>query len=212
MSDTATMAQEPEAPAGYAFEQLEPSPPLPRDAPDRILALATAQAEHIHERARAEGHAEGRAQGHRDGIAETTAAASALAQALRELQRMRTETAEAVERDAVELALALAAKILAGAFEAQPERVLDVVHGALRRISDRRQIVVMVDPADLEVVSAAVHDLQIAGGWDRAVRRAGRPPRGSRRRDRAHRRGRDRRDGEDPTGERSRTAARANAR
>lgn len=179
MSDTATMAQEPEAPAGYAFVQLKPSPPLPRDAPDRILALATAQAEHIHERARAEGHAEGRAQGHRDGIAETTAAASALAQALRELQRMRTETAEAVERDAVELALALAAKILAGAFEAQPERVLDVVRGALRRISDRRQIVVMVDPADLEVVSAAVHDLKSqAGGIElcdvQADRRVGR--------------------------------------
>ncbi len=172
-----------EAPASalaeFPFEQLEPSPPLPRDAPDRILALATAQAEHIRERARAEGHAEGRAQGHHDGIAETTAAATALAQALRELQQLRGETAEALERDAVELALALAAKILAGALDAQPERVLDVVRGALRRVADRRQIVVMVDPADLEVVSAAVHELKSqAGGIElcdvQADRRVGR--------------------------------------
>jgi len=164
LSDAATMAREPEAPAGYAFVQLEPSPPLPRDAPDRILALATAEGERIREQARAEGHAEGRAQGHRDGLAETATAASAMGEALRELQQLRVETAEAVERDAVELALALAAKVLAGELEAQPERVLDVVRGALRRVADRRQVVVLVDPDDLDVVSAAVGELRAQVG------------------------------------------------
>jgi flagellar assembly protein FliH len=167
--------------AEFPFEQLEPSPPLPRDAPDRILALATAEGERIRERARTEGHAEGRAQGHRDGLAESAAAAAALGEALHELGQLRAETAAAVERDAVELALALAAKVLAGTLEAQPERVLDVVRGALRRISDRRQIVVMVAPADLEVVGSAVSDLQAQAGGielcdvqaDRRVRRGG---------------------------------------
>jgi flagellar biosynthesis/type III secretory pathway protein FliH len=165
--------------AEFPFEQLEPSPPLPRDAPDRILALAAAEGECIRERARAEGHAEGRAQGHRDGIAETTAAAHALAQALDELRALRHETAEAVERDAVELALALAAKILTGELDARPERVIDVVRGALRRIGDRRQVVVLVDPGDLDVVSAAVNDLRAqVGGIEtcdvQADRRVGR--------------------------------------
>ncbi len=205
MSDAATIVRAPETPAtspeprdpqgpppeprdpqsppaelgGYPFEQLQPSPPLPRDAPDRILARAREEAERIREQARTEGHTEGRAQGHRDGLAETTAAAGAMAQAVDALRALRHETAEAIERDAVELALALSAKILAGELEAQPERVIDVVRGALRRIGDRRQIVVLVDPDDLDVVSAAVGDLRAqVGGIEtcdvQADRRVGR--------------------------------------
>ncbi len=189
MSDTATLPVAPAAPSGapaaerasggYPFEQLEPSPPLPRDAPERIIALATAEGERIRAEARLAGHAEGRAQGHHDGLAETTAAAQAMGEALLELQQLRDETAEAVERDAVELALALAAKIIAGALEAEPERVVDVVRGALRRIADRRQVVVLVDPDDLDVVSAAVNDLRAqVGGIEtcdvQADRRVGR--------------------------------------
>jgi flagellar assembly protein FliH len=163
----------------FSLEQLEPSPPLPRDAPDRILARAREEAERIREATRAAGHAEGRAEGHRDGLSETTAAASAMGEAVNALQALRHETAEAVERDAVELALALAAKVLAGELEARPERVIDVVRGALRRIGDRRQIVVLVDPDDLDVVSAAVGDLRAqVGGIEtcdvQADRRVGR--------------------------------------
>ena len=47
------------------------------------------------------------------------------------------ELAERLERDAVELALQLAEKIVVGAIEADPERVLDVVRGGLRGLVDR---------------------------------------------------------------------------
>jgi flagellar assembly protein FliH len=145
-------------PADFSFEQLEPSPPLPRDASERLLARAIAESERIREQAQVEGYAEGRAAGHEEGLAETTAAALAMGEALRELHELRGQMADELEHDAVELAVALARKVLAGAFEAQPERVLDVVRGALRRVADRRQIVVLVDPQDLEVVSGAVGD------------------------------------------------------
>jgi flagellar assembly protein FliH len=154
----ATNADASQISAGFSFEQLEPSPPPPRDASERVLAQAVADGERIREQARAEGYAEGRAEGHRDGLEQTTAAALAMGEALRELHELRAQMADELERDAVELALALAAKILAGAFEAQPERVVDVVRGALRRVADRRQIVVLVDPEDLEIVSGAVGD------------------------------------------------------
>jgi flagellar biosynthesis/type III secretory pathway protein FliH len=165
--------------AGFAFEQLEPSPPPPRDAHERLLARAQAQAEQIRARARAAGYDEGRAQGHADGLAEISAATGALGQALHGLEQLRDEVAQAVEHDAVELALALAAKILAGALEAQPELVVEVVRGALRRVTDRRRIVVLVDPDDLEVVNAAIGELQAqAGGIElcevQADRRVGR--------------------------------------
>jgi flagellar assembly protein FliH len=167
------------AAAGYPLEQLEPSAPPPPGTPARVIADATAEAERIRELARSEGYEEGRAEGLREGIAQTHAAALALHEALADLGRRTEEIAQAVERDAVELALALARKIVAGALEVQPERVLDTVAGALRRIADRRRIAVLVDPADLEVVAGAIGELQTrAGGIElceiQADRRVGR--------------------------------------
>jgi flagellar assembly protein FliH len=145
-----------DAAVSYAFEPLEPSAPPPRDAPARALAQANAEAEAIREQARGEG----RAAGHADGLADTSAAAQALGEALRGVESLRTETVESVERDAVQLALDLAGKILAGALHARPELVVDVVQGALRRVSDRRGIAVLVNPADLETLQAAIGDIQ----------------------------------------------------
>lgn len=169
------------AAAGYPLEQLEPSAPPPRGTAAGILATATAEAQRIRELARAEGHAEGRAQGRADGLAETQAAAQALRSALAELEARAADHAQAIERDAVELALALADKIVAGALEVEPQRVLDVVAGALRRVADRRSVTVLVDPADLELVESAVGELRAQAGGielcdvqaDRRVRRGG---------------------------------------
>jgi flagellar assembly protein FliH len=147
----------------YAFEQLEPSDPPPRDEPARRLAQANAQAQRIREQARAQGHAEGRAAGHADGLAEISAAARGLGEAVRGVQELRAQVADAVQRDAIDLALALAAKILAGALAARPELVVEVVQGALRRLSERRRITVLVNPADLDTVRAAIGEITAQG-------------------------------------------------
>jgi flagellar assembly protein FliH len=152
-----------DAVVSYDFEQLEPSQPPPRDAAARMLAQASAEAERIRELARAEGYEQGRAEGHAHGAAESAAAASALAAAVHGIEELRAQVADAVEADAIELSLTLAAKILAGAFQARPELVVEVVQGALRRISDRRSITVLVNPADLEAVRAAVGELTAQG-------------------------------------------------
>jgi flagellar assembly protein FliH len=186
LSDTATVAApdggSPSAGSplgGFSFEQLEPSPPLPRDTSERQLAKAIAEGEQIRAQARGDGYAEGLAQGRQDGLEQATAAALSLGEALRELHELRAQMADEMEHDAIELALALASKILSGAFEAEPERVLDVVRGALRRVTERRQLVVLVNPEDLEIVSGAVGELRVqAGGIElcdvQADRRVGR--------------------------------------
>ena len=163
----------------YQLEQLEPSAPPPVGSAARILADATAEASRVRELARAEGHAEGLAQGREDGLFEARSAASALREALTEALALRGQLAAETEADAVALALALAAKILAGTLAVEPERVLDAVRGALRRVTDRRRVTVLVDPADLEVVSAALTELETqVGGIEhcdvQADRRVGR--------------------------------------
>jgi flagellar assembly protein FliH len=152
-----------DAAVSYDFEQLEPSQPPPRDAAARLLLAAEAQAAEIWEAARAAGHEQGRIAGREQGALEASAAASALAAAAASIEALRVEVVEAVEADAIELGLSLAGKILAGAQQARPELVVDVVQGALRRISDRRQITVLVNPADLDVVRAALGDIAAQG-------------------------------------------------
>lgn len=145
-----------DAAVSYSFEQLEPSDPPPRDAPARLLAQAQAEAQQIREQARAAGYVEGRAAGHADGHTEVQAAAAALADALAGVESMRIEISEAIEHDAIELGLELAGKVLAGAQQARPELVVEVVQGALRRVSGQRAIAVLVNPSDLETVGDAL--------------------------------------------------------
>jgi flagellar assembly protein FliH len=152
-----------DAAVSYAFEPLEPSAAPPRDAAARVLAKAMADAERIRESARAEGLQEGRSAGHAQGAGEIAAGSAALVAAVAGIEALRAETVQAIESDAIDLALRLAGKILAGAQQAQPELVVDVVQGALRRIVDRRRITVMVNPADLEVVKAAIGELTAQG-------------------------------------------------
>jgi flagellar biosynthesis/type III secretory pathway protein FliH len=153
----------PLAQSAYALEQLAPSDPPPAPgSPQQIIAEATAEAAGI----RARAHAEGVSEGHKQGTADVRSAAEVLLAAAEELARTREELAGAIEADAVELSLALAAKIVAGVIEAQPERILDAVAGALRRVVDRRQIAVFVDPEDLQLVGGAIDELKakLGGG------------------------------------------------
>lgn len=152
-----------DAAVNYAFEQLEPSDPPARDATARMIARAQAEAEQIRESAHAQGFAAGHSEGHERGAAEIGSAASALGQAVHGIETLRDQTAKAIEADAVELALALAGKILAGALDARPELVVEVVQGALRRMVERRRITVLVNPADLALVREAIGQIAAQG-------------------------------------------------
>jgi flagellar biosynthesis/type III secretory pathway protein FliH len=152
-----------DAPVSYAFEQLEPSEAPPRDASARMLAQAREEAERIRGLARAEGYDEGRTNGLDLGAAEIASAAGAFAHAVQGIESLRTEVLDGLETDAIELGIALAGKILAGAFQARPELVVEVVQGALRRIADRRKITGGGHPADVEAGRAAIGGLTAQG-------------------------------------------------
>ena len=142
---------------GYAFATLEPAVVLTRvHSPDQELSAARAEADAIRAAAREEGLADGRAE-----------AALALAPVIIALQdtiadvsaRAQTMAAD-FEADAVQLAFALAEKVVGAAVEADGGLLVEAVRGALRGIVDREQITVMVAPDDLEALRSAVGELR----------------------------------------------------
>ena len=150
--------------AEFVLDQLEPEADVP-DVEDllAVVAAARAEADAIREQARAEGLAVGRAEGAAAARAEAHAqldpALRALAAAADGLAGERAALAERVERQAVDLAFELSEKVVAGAIEARPERVLDVVRGALRCLVERERLQVLVNPEDLEIVREAIGGL-----------------------------------------------------
>ena len=166
--------------AEYDFETLDPvSPPMaPAEqaaAVMDVLAEARAEADQIRRQALEEGYTAGR----HEALEALAPALAALAAATQEVRAAQASAAEELERRAVDLGLALASKVLAGALSVEPERVLDSVQGALRGIVERERVIVMVNPDDLEIVAGTVDELKASlGGIEHCVveaeRRVGR--------------------------------------
>lgn len=144
-------------PEPFVFEQLAgglvSSGQTPASRAAEIVATAEASAVAIHEAARERGFAEGHAAGLEAAGEALGAARSTLESAVAGLAAARDEFVAAAELRAVELALALAEKVLGAAFAADPALVCDVVAGALRRVTSHDGIVIELNPDDADVVS-----------------------------------------------------------
>jgi flagellar assembly protein FliH len=139
-----------------ALEQLAPPPSQdPVIAAQALIDAAHAEADALRAQAAEQGRTEGIALGREAAAAELAPAAAALEQALAEARSLRDAIVPEAEARAVQFALAIAEKVVAGALQADPERVLDVVRGALRGLLDGDRIVVCVHPDDVEMVRAA---------------------------------------------------------
>jgi flagellar assembly protein FliH len=138
------------------LEQLAPPPSQdPVIAAQALVDAARAEAGALRARAVEQGRAEGIALGREAAAAELAPAAAALEQVLAEARALRDAIVGEAEARAVQFALAIAEKVVAGALEVAPERVLDVVRGALRGLLDGDRIVVCVHPEDAAIVRAA---------------------------------------------------------
>src|SRR4051794_38987394 len=157
--------------AEFDFQTLEP--PAPRMAPAAqaeavmdVLAEARAEAEQLRQAALDEGYAAGRA----EALEALAPALHALSSAVEEMRAQQAAAAEELERRAVELGLAPAQKGLVGALSVEPGRVPDSVQGALGGIVERERVIVLVHPADLEIVRGAADKLKTTlGGIEHCV-------------------------------------------
>jgi flagellar assembly protein FliH len=155
------MSSSPSGLAPFAFEPLCAPVGAPPAAPPPDLMEEAAR---IREEARAAGNAEGYQAGLAAAAAELEPAAVALGEALVGMRARADEMAAALECEAAELAVRIAEKVVAGAIETQPERVVDVVRMALRALIERERVTVLVSPDDLEIVRSAVADVMTTLG------------------------------------------------
>ncbi len=154
MSESATPV------AGYAFRQLDAAAAEASGGIADVLSAVRAEAEQIRAQAWAAGEAEGRAAGLAAAREDAAPAMAALGASVQAISELRASVVAELEADAVELALRLTEQILAGVVAVQPERVLDVARNALRHLTDRRRVTLVVNPADLELVGECVNQLQ----------------------------------------------------
>jgi len=140
----------------FVFEQLEtrgeliPAASSPADRASEIVASARAQAAQIESEARAEGFAAGRAEGLAVAAEELAATSAALSGLLAGLENAREAYLAAVEAEVVELALAIAEKIVGSALTVQPALVAEIVAHALRSVEGSGGVVLEVNPDDVD--------------------------------------------------------------
>lgn len=96
---------------------------------------------------------EAKARGHRDGLEEWT---SQLAFLAKETQDLRERVKEAI----VPLAMASVKKIIGKELETRPETIISMISQALKDLAKHKQIVIHVNPKDLELVDQHRVDLK----------------------------------------------------
>jgi flagellar assembly protein FliH len=147
----------------FDFGQLTPAAP-PAPAPSLEAAVSQARslvaaAEAEADRIRSQAHAEGFAAGREDARQELAPTAHAIGEALVAVRALEADMADRLEPQAVELALLVAERVVSGALAVQPERLLDIVRGALRTIVDRERVTVFVHPEDLTLMRDGITDI-----------------------------------------------------
>jgi flagellar biosynthesis/type III secretory pathway protein FliH len=162
----------------FSFETLEPVPFVARpatpaepvaadertaDAGPSPAVLAAAELESARAEAaaiREAAYQEGLQAGRADALGAAAPGVAALQAAVTQVRAAQAASAERLEAQSVELAFALADKVVGGLLEARPELVLETVRGALRCLTERDRITILVNPEDMELVGAALQGLR----------------------------------------------------
>ncbi|MBI2267008.1 MAG: hypothetical protein HYU64_17910 [Armatimonadetes bacterium] len=137
---------------------------------DQILEQARSDGEEIREQARAAGRTEGLETGREEGKQEVLAHLSALLNSMRQIHdRTRiaqTAAYEGQEMEILELAVEIAEKVVRAELTVNKEVVHSVVKAALRKASNKENMVIRVSPSDLRNVLKHKEELAILENLD----------------------------------------------
>jgi flagellar assembly protein FliH len=125
-----------------------------------LVSAARDQAEQIATDARTSGYETGYAEGVARAERELEDLFRFAETAVREIADTRTRMLEESEAALVELAVQVASKVLQTTLEIEPQRVADVLRGALRKAYVRDHVQVVCNPDDLALIEDASPELQ----------------------------------------------------
>ena len=148
-----------------------------------IAADAKEQIAHSHEEAKLEGHKkgheqglnEGRKKGHEQGLEEarkdfaknSSSALKVLKDALQEYDQMKTKLLWQAEQGAVELVVKICEKVIKRSVEKNPDMTVDNLKGALDMVTQRCNLIVKVNPADMDHLKEMVdNDEAVFGKYE----------------------------------------------
>lgn len=149
---------------------------------ENCLREASQEVEMIKQRAYEEGHQQGQEQGYQEGLVKGRQAGQdelqlVINQGIAKTQQMLLATdkdakqmMKDAERQIIDIALAVARKILAYEIAENPMVVLPLVKAALEKVSDQEEIVIRVSSEDFEAVLLAKKELQNMVGREHALK------------------------------------------
>jgi flagellar assembly protein FliH len=135
----------------------EPAPPEPvvEDHHDEIALLREEMARRVRD-AKEQGRREGEAAGHTQGAAEVRPVIDRLAHAIDEIGGLRARLRREAEADTIQLALAIARRILHRQLAIDPEALHGLVLAALEKLDGQEVARVRVHPSQAPLVNASL--------------------------------------------------------
>lgn len=137
------------------------------DEPRSLGRKAALTAREREERAYHKGFADGKAQGVNDGentgfelgVKKIEPLLSSIKEALIQLNAIREETYQQIEKEVVDLALAIAQKVICREISTDPETVVCVAKEALAKVDDPGKIKIKMNPSDLQFINETKYQL-----------------------------------------------------
>ncbi len=120
---------------------------------------ADKQVEQAYQKGFAEGLREGENTGFEQGTQKIEPLVSSIRDALIQLGRIREETYQHIEKEVVELALAIAQKVICREITTDKETVLCVAKEALAKVDDPGKIKIKMSPSDLQFINETRYQL-----------------------------------------------------
>ncbi|NQS75781.1 MAG: hypothetical protein HQP61_04955 [Peptococcaceae bacterium] len=104
------------------------------------------------------GHKKGSEAGYQDGLAQANEEAIAIRlqaeEVLAQAEKIRRQTLETMEQEIVELAREIAEKLVSQQLALAPEMVIQIAEESLRLVADRLQVVLYINPQEMELVES----------------------------------------------------------
>lgn len=131
---------------------------------NEIVETAKKQANEIKEEAREKGYKEGYKEGYDEGVEtgkneaiesvnkETEPLIELLSDSIKEISTLNDTILENVESNTLKLSMIIAKKLACRELSMHPDAIVDIVKSALKLVEDGKQMVIKVNPLDLEIV------------------------------------------------------------